>query len=236
VRQWAASLTQLTASLPRIGTDEISELEQAVTLFRRWDASGAGGLRRKAVAGQLNAVAESLRDDHPREITMRLFQVTAELAQLAGWMAYDQGLSGAAQRYYLLALHACRDSMSPGLGAKVIGDMTQLSTALGNYDDSLTLTHTALYSLPRFVGQCARRRHQHLRARLRAAVRRDRSARPAAVEAAPCRSRAAMGTAPDQRARNPVGALNRCSTHWNEIGVLRCGQIWRPQAASLGGD
>jgi len=84
VRQWAASLTQLTASLPRIGADEVSELEQAVTLFRRWDASGAGGLRRKAVAGQLNAVAESLRDDHPPELTMRLFQVTAELAQLAG--------------------------------------------------------------------------------------------------------------------------------------------------------
>jgi DNA-binding XRE family transcriptional regulator len=156
VRQWAASLTQLTASLPRIGTDEISELEQAVTLFRRWDASGAGGLRRKAVAGQLNAVAESLRDDHPPEITMRLFQVAAELAQLAGWMAYDQGLFGTAQRYYLLALHACRDSMSPGLGAKVIGDMTQLSTALGNYDDSLTLTHTALYSLPRHASTLVR--------------------------------------------------------------------------------
>ena len=156
VRAWAASLTQLTPGLPGPGADEVSELEQAVTLFRRWDASGLGGLRRKAVAGQLNALAESLGESHPPEITGRLFQITAELAQLAGWMAYDQGLFGMAQRYYLLALHACREAMCTSLGAKVIGDMTQLSTALGHYDDSLTLTRTALYSLPRHASALVR--------------------------------------------------------------------------------
>lgn len=154
VRQWAGMLTQ--ASVPAVGGDGVDELEQAVTLFRRWDASGAGGLRRKAVVGQLNAVAESLNTHHPAGITQRLFQVTAELAQLAGWMAYDQGLFGTAQRYYLLALHACREGTCPELGAKIIGDMTQLSTALGNYDDSLDLVHTALYSLPRSASNLVR--------------------------------------------------------------------------------
>jgi transcriptional regulator with XRE-family HTH domain len=86
VRQWAASLALLPGSPPDVGADEIAELEQAVTLFRRWDASGAGGLRRKAVVGQLNAVAESLNDHHPPVITRRLFQVTAELAQLSGFL------------------------------------------------------------------------------------------------------------------------------------------------------
>jgi DNA-binding XRE family transcriptional regulator len=156
VRQWAASLALLTGSPPDVGTDEVSELEQAVTLFRRWDASGAGGLRRKAVVGQLNAVAESLGEHHPPAITKRLFQVTAELAQLGGWMAYDQGLFGVAQRYYLLALHACREGVCPDLGAKIIGDMTQLSTALGHYEDSLTLVRTALYSLPRHASSLVR--------------------------------------------------------------------------------
>jgi transcriptional regulator with XRE-family HTH domain len=156
VRQWAASLALLAGSPPAAGTDEVSELEQAVTLFRRWDASGAGGLRRKAVAGQLNAVAESLAEHHPPALTRRLFQVTAELAQLAGWMAYDQGLSGLAQRYYLLALHACREGADPDLGAKIIGDMTQLSTALGRYEDSLDLARTALYSLPRHASSLVR--------------------------------------------------------------------------------
>jgi len=71
-------------------------------------------------------------------------------------MAYDQGLFGTAQRYYLLALHACRESTAPELGAKIIGDITQLSTALGNYDDSLNLVHTALYSLPRQASNLVR--------------------------------------------------------------------------------
>jgi transcriptional regulator with XRE-family HTH domain len=154
VRQWAAVLAQ--ASIPAVGSEEVDELEQAVTLFRRWDASGAGGLRRKAVAGQLNAVAENLHTHHSAGITRRLFQVTAELAQLAGWMAYDQRLFAAAQRYYLLALHACREGTCPELGAKIIGDMTQLSTAIGNYDDSLNLVHTALYSLPRRASNLVR--------------------------------------------------------------------------------
>jgi hypothetical protein len=37
------------------------------------------------VAGQLNAVAESLHDHHPPAISQRLFQVTAELAQLTAF-------------------------------------------------------------------------------------------------------------------------------------------------------
>jgi hypothetical protein len=64
-------------------------------------------------------------------------------------MAYDQGLYGVAQRYYLLALHACREGSCPELGAKVIGDMTHMSNALGRYEDSLGMVRTALYSLPR---------------------------------------------------------------------------------------
>jgi transcriptional regulator with XRE-family HTH domain len=156
IRQWAGALTLLPGSPSEAGNDEVMELEQAVTLFRRWDASGAGGLCRKAVVGQLNAVAESLHSHHPPDISRRLFQVTAELAQLGGWMAYDQGLFGTAQRYYLLALHACRESACPELGAKIIGDMTQLSTALGNYDDSLSLVHAALYSLPRHASGLVR--------------------------------------------------------------------------------
>lgn len=156
VRQWAGVLTMAPATPLEAGADEVGELEQAVTLFRRWDASGAGGLRRKAVVGQLNAVAENLHIHQPPDIHQRLFQVTAELAQLAGWMAYDQGLFGTAQRYYLLALHACREGSCPELGAKIIGDMTQLSTALGNYEDSLSLVHTALYSLPRRASHMVR--------------------------------------------------------------------------------
>jgi hypothetical protein len=82
-------------------------------------------------------------------VNQRLFHVTAELAHLAGWMAYDQGLLGVAQRYYLLGLSACREARSPVFGAKIPGSMTQLSTAYRHDEDSLDLVRAALYILPR---------------------------------------------------------------------------------------
>lgn len=149
IRRWVAALP-VVADGP-LGLAQLDELRDAVTLFRRWDASGVGGLKRKAVVGQFNAVAESLRETTDATVRAGLLSVLAELAQLAGWMAYDQGLPGVAQRYYLLALHACRErgSVAVPLGVKVIGDMTQLSTSLGNYDDSVRLVHTGLCALPR---------------------------------------------------------------------------------------
>ncbi|MGH3867487.1 MAG: helix-turn-helix transcriptional regulator [Pseudonocardiaceae bacterium] len=151
VRRW---LAQAFAAVPLISPESVSSdaldaLEHALIFFRQWDESGVGGLRRKAVVGQLNAVAETLHEPHSPEVRQRLFQITAELAQLAGWMAYDEGLPGVAQRYYLLGLSACHEARSPVLGAKILGDMSRLSTEARHYEDSLDLTRTALYILPR---------------------------------------------------------------------------------------
>jgi DNA-binding XRE family transcriptional regulator len=120
VRRWLAqALTVVPLVFPdSVSNEALDARERAIMLFRRWDASGVGGLRRKAVVGQLTAVAESLRDSHSPELSWRLFHGTAELAQLAGWMAYDQGLSGVAQRYYWLGLSASRKARSPVLRAK----------------------------------------------------------------------------------------------------------------------
>jgi transcriptional regulator with XRE-family HTH domain/cell division inhibitor SulA len=149
IRQWVAALPVGRAT--PLGVDDLNELRDAVKLFRRWDASGVGGLKRKAVVGQLNAVAESVHDTSDAMTRAKLLPIMAELAQLAGWMAYDHGLPGAAQRYYLLALHACRETghSALALGVKIVGDLTQLSTARGNFDDSLDLARTGLYALPR---------------------------------------------------------------------------------------
>ncbi|MQA84029.1 MAG: helix-turn-helix domain-containing protein [Streptosporangiales bacterium] len=178
VRSWVASLPS-GETHAEVGFDEVSQLEEAVKLFRRWDASGLGGLQRKAVVGQLNAMTETLNERRSPAIRQRLFSITAELAQLSGWMAYDQGLYGVAQRYYMLALHACRESANSELGAKIIGDMTQLSTALGHYDDSLSFVHTALYSLPRGSNPLVRSELLGLEARAYAHLGRSEAANAA---------------------------------------------------------
>jgi hypothetical protein len=102
-------------------------------------------------------VAETLREPYSPAVRQRLFHITADLAQLAGWMAYDQDLPGLAQRYYLIGLSACREARSPVLGAKILGNMTQLSTKYHHYEDSLDLlARTALYILPHHESVLAR--------------------------------------------------------------------------------
>ena len=172
VRRW---LAQALVAVPLIspesvGSDALDALERAVMLFRRWDSAGVGGLHRKAVVGQLNAVAETLRDPHSPEVSQRLFHLAAELAQLAGWTSFDQDLPGAAQRYYLLGLNACQEARAPALAAKILGDMSRLSTRYHHYEDGLELIRTGLYILPRHDGALVRaellgvesRAHAHL--------------------------------------------------------------------------
>ncbi|VVJ22653.1 Uncharacterised protein [Amycolatopsis camponoti] len=149
VRRWTASLPLVQVQADQLGDPEMGGLEQSVVFFRQWDSSGRGGLHRKAVVGQLVAVAEAASQPASPATHRRLLQVVAELAQLAGWMTYDTGAFGLAQRYYLLALDACRHAGAADLGAKIIGDMTQMSTALGWYDESLSLVRTAVATLPR---------------------------------------------------------------------------------------
>lgn len=151
IRQWSASVPLVPRPTRQVGTDEITEMERAVALFRTWDASGRGGLHRKAVIGQFNAVAENLHGpgslrESDRE---RMFGVAAELAQLAGWMTFDSGLHVPAQRYFLFAVETSQQACNYDLAAKIVGDMAQLSKFLGHNDDCLAMLRTALAVLPR---------------------------------------------------------------------------------------
>ncbi len=45
-----------------VGYQEVEQIENAARILRDWDDQFGGGLRRKAVVGQLNEVADLLRD------------------------------------------------------------------------------------------------------------------------------------------------------------------------------
>lgn len=149
VRQWASAAPLVPVERGRIGSAEITGLERAVEVFSQWDASGNGGLYRKAVLGQLQAVIDAIEDGHPSGDEQRLRAISADLAHLAGFMSWDAGLPDLAQRYYLYALNACKQIGELDLGAKVIGDMAQVSGNLGHHEDALALLRTALSTLPR---------------------------------------------------------------------------------------
>ncbi|MET9497318.1 hypothetical protein [Streptomyces sp. NPDC006552] len=129
----------------RLSRPELDLLESTTVMFRQWDAQCGGGLRRKAVVGQLHEVTDLLQEPQPEATTKRLFKVAAELAELAGWMSYDVGLQPTAQKYFVLALHAAKEAGDKPLGSYVLSSMSRQMIHLGRPEDALELIHLAQY-------------------------------------------------------------------------------------------
>ncbi|MFD9003159.1 hypothetical protein ACFV0T_19620 [Streptomyces sp. NPDC059582] len=129
----------------RLSRPELELLESTTMMFRQWDAQCGGGLRRKAVVGQLHEVTDLLQEPQPEDTSRKLFKVAAELAELAGWMSYDIGLQPTAQKYFVLALHAAREAGDKPLGSYVLSSMSRQMIHLGRPDDALELIHLAQY-------------------------------------------------------------------------------------------
>jgi hypothetical protein len=139
----AAGMTR--RSEVKLSLPEVELLEQTTVMFRQWDAQCGGGLRRKAVVGQLHEVTDLLQEKHEETVSRRLFRVTAELAELAGWMSFDVGLQPTAQKYFVLALHAAREAGDRPLGSYVLSKMGRQMIHLGRAEDALELIHLAQY-------------------------------------------------------------------------------------------
>lgn len=129
----------------RLSQPELDLLEATTVMFRQWDAQCGGGLRRKAVVGQLHEVTDLLQDPQPDPIRRRLFKVAAELAELAGWMSYDVGLQPTAQKYHVLALHAAKEAGDRPLGSYILSNLSRQMIHLGRPEDALELIHLAQY-------------------------------------------------------------------------------------------
>jgi transcriptional regulator with XRE-family HTH domain len=126
-----------------VGYQEVEQIEKAARIFRDWDDQFGGGLRRKAVVGQLNEVADLLGDAHPAGIQRRLFGVMAQLAETGGMMSWDSGLQALAQRYYVLAIRASRAADDRIFGANVMAAMARQLLYLGHAGDALELVRLA---------------------------------------------------------------------------------------------
>ncbi|MER8046426.1 hypothetical protein [Streptomyces sp. NPDC094032] len=129
----------------RLSPVELDLLESTTAMFRQWDAQCGGGLRRKAVVGQLHEVTDLLQEPQPAATAQRLFKCAAELAELAGWMSYDVGLQPTAQKYFVLALHAAKEAGDKPLGSYILSSMSRQMIHLGRPDDALELIHLAQY-------------------------------------------------------------------------------------------
>ncbi|MFF0794955.1 hypothetical protein [Streptomyces spiralis] len=127
----------------RIGMREVQELEGTARAFRAWDHRFGGGLRRKAVVGQLNEVAGHLEEHQAPDVERGLFRVMAYLGGTAATIAWDSGLQQQAQSYYLLALRAAHAGGDAAFGANVLAGMARQMLYRDRPQDALELIHMA---------------------------------------------------------------------------------------------
>ncbi|MDT0270242.1 helix-turn-helix domain-containing protein [Streptomyces sp. DSM 44915] len=109
----------------RLGTREVEQLEETARVMRQWDRRHGGGLRRRAVLGQLAEVADAAAEHQAEDIARRLYRVMADLAGTAASMAWDSGQQRDAQTYYRLALRSAHAGDDRALGANVLAGMAR---------------------------------------------------------------------------------------------------------------
>ncbi|MFD5748132.1 helix-turn-helix domain-containing protein [Streptomyces sp. NPDC127033] len=127
----------------RLGMREIDELETTAKAFRQWDHQYGGGLRRKAVLGQLSEIASALDEHQAPTVETRLYRIMAQLAGTAATMAWDSGLHRRAQEYYRLALRSAHAGDDKVFGANVLAGMARQMLYQDRPDDALQLIQLA---------------------------------------------------------------------------------------------
>ncbi len=74
----------------------------------------------------------------------KLHSALAELGQLVGWVCYDTGQHGLAQRYCITALRTAHAADDRPLGAHILGEMAYQAAHQGRPTEAVTLIDTAV--------------------------------------------------------------------------------------------
>jgi transcriptional regulator with XRE-family HTH domain len=116
-----------------VGMPHVDAIRDLTATFRALDNRFGGGHARPAVVSYLDAqVAPLLRNGRYDNRTGRaLLAAAAEMTQLAGWMAYDLGAQGLAQRYLVQALRLARAAGDAALGAEILAGMSHQAVYVG---------------------------------------------------------------------------------------------------------
>ncbi|MBB4782946.1 transcriptional regulator [Streptomyces rapamycinicus] len=143
-RDWLLStLDQQPKPGPRVRLEEVSAVRNMFGVFQQMDIFQGGGSGRLTLAAYMNAhVFPLLRRTHTERVRRALCEAAAEQTYLLGWMAYDNGEHGAAQRYLIQSLRLAEESRNPALGAHVLAGMADQATLLGHPEEGRRLAQS----------------------------------------------------------------------------------------------
>ncbi|MFD0361344.1 XRE family transcriptional regulator [Nocardia sp. GCM10030253] len=132
---------------PHIGSADVVAIEAITDGFRRWDLAHGGGLCRTAALTQLHQVRALEGAACASSIRTRLCIATAELASMAGWLAYDIEEHDSARKLWTYALqtaHRGEDHpRSTDLTVSILLDMAHQSLHLRRPQEALKFTQLA---------------------------------------------------------------------------------------------
>ncbi len=129
----------------RVLTEQVELISAHVAALRRLDdVHGGGALSLRYVSAELRSVVELVEcASYDPATGKRLLTVMADLAQLLGWLSFDSGRRGAAERYMLLSLGVCRALDATDRAANVIGMLSYVSAFAGHGREAVRLAESA---------------------------------------------------------------------------------------------
>ncbi|MGH3343467.1 MAG: transcriptional regulator [Carbonactinosporaceae bacterium] len=140
-RDWLLNtLDQQPEPGPRVRLEDVTAVKNMFGEFQKMDVLQGGGSGRLILAEYMNQhVFPLLRRTHTEAVRRALCEAAAEQTYLLGWMAYDNGEHGTAQRYLIQSLRLAEESKNSALGAHVLAGMADQATLLGNPDEGRRL-------------------------------------------------------------------------------------------------
>jgi transcriptional regulator with XRE-family HTH domain len=143
-RDWLlASLESVTGErgARQVGMKQVAGIRDMFALFQEMDVMRGGGHARMALVEYMNSYVLPLarRDHRNEQVQMALYEAASEQAYLVGWMAYDDGLMGLAERYLIQSLRLAQASGNRTLGAHVLAGMSDQANLLGSPQEALML-------------------------------------------------------------------------------------------------
>jgi tetratricopeptide (TPR) repeat protein len=128
----------------RVGTATVEALGCLVAELRRRDDEEGGADLLDLVEPELQFVARLMtRGSYPETVSRALHLRLAELAELAGWVAYDAGRYATAAHYFAAALAASEAAGDRVFGSYVLAMWGFAETDAGRPSDAVTMLRSA---------------------------------------------------------------------------------------------
>ncbi|WP_240364126.1 hypothetical protein [Streptomyces sp. S1D4-20] len=167
-----------------VGAPDVDMVRSTADAFSILDGKFGGGHARRALIQYLHTDVRPMLDGAYSDVVgKQLHSAVAEALLLAGFMSYDSGLHGIAQRYFIQALRMAQAAGDRLLGSSILSAMSHQATFLGRYQDAATLARAAIAGPANSLGPTMAAHHLAMEARALARLGDERGCDLALVEA-----------------------------------------------------